>query len=481
MSSKFVLRVCRILCVVLLALPFYAGLKHQRIRFHQFEIQRNELRYGTITVHMGLEYLTSLYLSGLNRLLTTDQENSVDFKNIDQMFGYIFKNIPPYAVVYPTETYFYYSFELNGKTIGGNLRFLDAHQGGIHIGYFNAQDPHGETFHKIMTAADGLSINKLSESLYCLWYNNKPALFRVSAIASEPPINLPLLTEEEWVTQIHDESGLRWHLLFNTATDSFYYVLNESAGVTDKFQALHEDSRFLRGERTRFILYNDSETSRKFLVGVSRENIFWNNYFDGPFDQVPPRLPIREKLERAYPYTRYAGGIDAHGNFNSPQFTGSRVAISPYYDYEKIEDLLSYLKRCEKISERSKFWSCLTYEWKKDFHKTLENKRFPVHAVPYSQGWPANHSANASQLWPQAHRRADSLGWPRNHALQDSTTAAFKGTSEINHEHLNYTSQGWPANHDGDASAAWPGKHERGQSLNWPANHIGSLSETTSK
>ena len=471
------------LCLFLLLSPFYVGLRHQRLKLNQFEIQSNEISYGTVSAGMAAEYLLSLYLAGVNRLLSREPAGAIDYRNIQHVFQYVFENVPYYGVVYPTETYYYYSFDLPGKAIGGNFRFLDAAGGGLHIGYFDRDDPHSETFHKVLGAADGVGIRMLTPALVLISYGGKSALFRTSSVAAQAPRQTKLLPVEEWVTQAHDESGLRWHLLFNTETSTFYYILNEDVAAPENFNAIKENNRFLIGERSSYIVYSDDEFPRKILVGVSRENIYWNNYFDGPFDQVPPRLPLQEKIHKAYPYTRYAGGIDQHGNFISKAFSGSRVAISPYFDYPSVSDLLSYLKRCEKHPERSPFWSCLTYEWKKDFHKTLEAKRYPTHIIPYSQGWPANHLGSASLNWPKRHLRKDSLGWPKNHAPESSAgdsadahiaeNTAVRGEEQV---HRVYTSQAWPANHHGTHSESWPADHTREQSSTWPENHAGRAS-----
>jgi hypothetical protein len=95
------------------------------------------------------------------------------------------------------------------------------------------------------------------------------------------------------------------------------------------------DVNFLVGQSSRFVFLE--ENGRDILVGVHKANIESNNYYDGPFDQVPPRLELQEMLEAAYPYVKERGGIDRHGNFKS--LTGNRVAISPYLQYESLNKL----------------------------------------------------------------------------------------------------------------------------------------------
>jgi len=172
-------------------------------------------------------------------------------------------------------------------------------------------------------------------------------------------------------------------LVFNKKTNSFYYVLNEEQPLTETTEIV--DDKITIGERTKFAYYLDSERKRKILFGVDSDNIMKNGYFDGPFDQVPPRLDIRDKLYKAYPYTQYLNGLDPHGNFID--WEGSRVAISPYVDYiyPDFNPLKDEVKECaskvgdkaDNKTEPSLLWSCLTYETKKDFHKTIPEFFYP--------------------------------------------------------------------------------------------------------
>lgn len=173
--------------------------------------------------------------------------------------------------------------------------------------------------------------------------------------------------------------------------------------------------RYLLDRRTDFVFYADARARRTLLVGVSSHNVYENNYFDGPFDQVPPRLPLKEKLEAACPYLK-VDPIDAHGNFTRKE--GQRVAISPYLDYSSLDDAIAELTRREKSAVLpSQKWAALTYESKRDFHRTLARTEAgdgADHRACVSQGWPANHALARSHAWPDSHRRDQSTGWPAN-------------------------------------------------------------------
>jgi len=86
----------------------------------------------------------------------------------------------------------------------------------------------------------------------------------------------------------------------------------------------------------------------------------------------------------------------------------------------------------EKYATKSEFWSCLTYETKKDFHKQLKAEGYPLdeaessndetglHLIYSSQGWPANHENKFSLAWDSGHASKISSTWPANHGYMKS-------------------------------------------------------------
>ena len=402
--------------VFVVCAPFFFYFFDFRFHLNQFEIQKNELKYGIIARETFFDLLKSQYLGGwsvMRNIFT--RPPAIDFANPDTVFAYVWRHLSSYAVVYPTETYYYWRFTKGGETIAGNLRLLDLDDGVVHMGYFHTNDPHEEGGYKSFSRENGVSVEKVAPYRYRVTYGGKSVLFKMSDFFLRPPQKLRVLPEEEFIARVWDESGMKFFLFYNAKTRSFYYVLDEEDGVPDRFR---EEEGYLIGKRTGYAFYEDTEYGRKLLVGVQIRNIYANNYFDGPFDQVPPRLPIKEKLEAAYPYVTYNGGIDEYGNFLAED--GVRVAISPYLAYETTDELRAAHKECAaQRDDSSIFWSCLTYEPKKDFHKELEAGGYPkdskgFHAVFASQGWPANHSGEMSMMWPGGHRADQSKTWPPN-------------------------------------------------------------------
>ena len=224
---------------------------------------------------------------------------------------------------------------------------------------------------------------------------------------------------------ILDESGVPFTLLYNEEYHCFYYVLREHFPVADTVLPTDIPNVSI-GWSSGFAFFRDA-LGRQVLFGVRAGHVRQNSYYDGPFDQVPPHLPLKEKLEAAYPYVTYRGGIDEHGRFRN--MPGTRVAISPYRAYRNraafLEWAQSIIDECKDLSSSARL-ARLTYESKRDFHKRIEGSMegsemlSKDHLQWQSQGWPANHHGTVSLLWPEDHQRSQSVQWPNNHEGKQS-------------------------------------------------------------
>jgi len=400
----------------LILAPFYFS-EDESLFLNQFFIQEKMIERNTASAEVFSDYVISKYLFGWNNIMSHENQNQIILDEPKSIFNYVFSKFPSYSVVYPTETYYYFLFDLHNQTISGNIRLLDADKGIIHLGYFTRDSL--EYFNAIsLDNNDGVNV-ELEDNIAKVTYQNRSIWFKINDSWKNPPKDLEIMYFEEFVSRIRDESSLSLFLFFNNETNSFYYILNEEDGVEDQLIKLNDN--YLQGKETKFIFYYDKEFERKVLVGVHKQNILKNNYYDGPFDQVPPRLSIKEKVLDAYPYTAYRGGIDEHGRFL--EVPNTRIAITPYDNYESTSELIENQLSCKTFISKSEFWSCLTYEWKKDFHKEVEKHMTDsIHQVFQSQGWPANHYGNNSFAWPSTHDEPTSKKWPKNHLVNDSTT-----------------------------------------------------------
>jgi hypothetical protein len=140
---------------------------------------------------------------------------------------------------------------------------------------------------------------------------------------------------------VFDESAIRLFLIFNKRLKLFHYVLDETVAVADQFVRASLTSRILIGRRTGFAFYQDYRLKRKILIGVFEGNARVNNYFDGPFDQLPDNFVEGEELREAILAVdpSLTGKIDRVGS--APDGSG-RYLIGPYVYYRTEEELRSF-------------------------------------------------------------------------------------------------------------------------------------------
>jgi hypothetical protein len=107
---------------------------------------------------------------------------------------------------------------------------------------------------------------------------------------------------------------------------------------------LKRSDRILLGKRTGFAFYRDHHRDRRILIGVYQGNSRVNNYFDGPFDQLPDNFiagdTLRNMLIAVEP--RLKDEIDRFGG--SPDGS-ERYMIAPYMYYGRESDLYVF-HRC---------------------------------------------------------------------------------------------------------------------------------------
>ncbi|MCC6662019.1 MAG: hypothetical protein IT437_14175 [Phycisphaerales bacterium] len=372
------------------------------------------------SVAFNQDYIESIRDGRLARAASMEPtgplDGSVDFEDPLSILRSVLRNAPGKAVVYPTETYYYYRLYAGPRLVSGNLRLLDAGIGVLHMGYFDAHEP-WRTRAASLSGADGVVVTPAGERSYRVAFEGRSVVFTLSGQSGAHPRRSPLTENEELVSAIWDESGVRFWLVYNNSLNSFYYVLDEDVPLTEPLATIPTLPGLEVGLRTGFVLYHDTGAGRRLLVGVRQRSVRDNDYFDGPFDQVPPRLPIKERLEAAYPYVKLRGGIDAHGNF--VEQPGVRVAISPYAEYTDLDEFASLLGQRLDLIERAHGtaadrWLTLTYDSKRDFHRHLE-ARAGAHVIYVSQGWPANHLGVTSYQWPDRHAADQSAAWAPNH------------------------------------------------------------------
>lgn len=353
------------LALLFLAPYFLIAINPPYLSLNQHYIEKLDSEYRASGFQDKISSFISYNSYVWNNAFNRRSPEGVNLRDPDEVFDYVFSQIPFYSIVYPTEMYYYYKFNHGNSTISGNIRLVELINGNLTAGYFSeAESVLGA---KKFGSAEGVGIKKISENLFRVSYKDKNVYFRLSDIWDDPPEKLAF-DSEEFVAKVRDESGVIFYLMFDNDTKAFYYVLDEVRALTEELSFIHED--LVIGDRTGFAYYNDAENGRKVLIAVKLSNVASNNYLDGPFDQVPPRLDILDKLHEGYPYTK-AMKLDTYGNF---LFSDSmRMAITPYMKYYNTVELSELISACKgKGLEGPSLYYCLTWEEKRDFHKNSD-------------------------------------------------------------------------------------------------------------
>lgn len=327
-------------------------------QFHQFDLARLEARYGTLTARDAAHALLSACSSGWSILTTRPGRVVPAYGEDEALFDLVFSWIPPRAVVYPTEGFYYWNLRTGEGVVHGNVRLADLGQGRLSMAYFTSSDEPAR--HLQRSAAQGLEVEAVGGTSYDVTWKGRTVRFRLPERALDPPRDLRLVPEEEFVGRIHDESGIGFFLLYNRGTSSFYDVLDEEGGLTDTLLRFEPDH--LVGERTGFVFFDDREFDRRLLVGVDLARVAANDYLDGPGDQVPFQLDLGDKLYLAYPNTLFGDGVDEHGVYRNTDIW-TRVAVSPFHRYSRLEEVLERSAACTPEGGRSAYWTALTKEW----------------------------------------------------------------------------------------------------------------------
>jgi hypothetical protein len=257
-------------------------------------------------------------------------------------------SLPDRVKVYPTENYYYFTFIHAGTPYAGNIRLAaaDRDAGKLHFGYFQAasawHDDPAEVY-AVLGAGEGVSVEKVEPLAYRVTYRDRSVVFALNDLSHVSPPAATVGTDERFIGPVFDESGVRFWLMYNTRLRIFHYILDETADSADQLAPMKGFDRILIGRRTGFAFYRDQRLARKILIGAFQGNVQLNNYFDGPFDQMPENFirgdEFRDALIAADPYL--GGKIDRLGILAD----GARYAITPYLHYRKPVDLVVF-HRC---------------------------------------------------------------------------------------------------------------------------------------
>lgn len=276
------------------------------------------------------------------------------------MFAFVLGSLPGRVKVYPTENYYYFRFYENGMPFAGNIRLAaaDRDQGKLHFAYFPEwaewRSGDDEMNYVVLGPEDGVVIERLEPLVYRVTFEATSVIFALNDLSTVSPPPGTLGPDEIFLGPVFDESAIRFFLIFNTKRKMFHYVLDETVRVPDELVPGRLTNRVLIGKRTGFAFYRDRYFDRKILIGTYQANTIVNNYFDGPFDQLPDNFLKSDELRAAILQVdpSLAGQIDRFGVWFEG---GARYLIGPYTDYRSEEDL-DFMHQCA-ITEG------LPFEW----------------------------------------------------------------------------------------------------------------------
>jgi hypothetical protein len=327
-------------------------------------------------VWLGLQSVSLVFAADGPRLCTHESyveevahPGELPLGDINAMFAWVLRNISNRVKVYPTENYYYFRFMQSGLWYGGNIRLdaVDRDAGNVHFAYFEESKEYRmepQTLHKVFGAADGVTVEKIDRLLYRVAYMERSVLFELNDLSMVAPPPGAITPEEIFIGPVFDDSAIRFFLVFNNRLKIFNYVLDETVRVQEDFFEMRHADRILIGKRTGFAFYRDDNRDRKILIGVFEGNVRLNNYFDGPFDQLPDNFIEGDTLQKALIESdpSLAGKIDRFGHFADG---AGRVSISPYTYYRTEAELLPFYM-CAKDPKipPENYYACFVFGWR---------------------------------------------------------------------------------------------------------------------
>ena len=293
--------------------------------------------------------------------------NTLKITDAASVFNMVLESLPDRVTIYPTENYYYFKFNYAGVQYSGNIRLENERrdQGQVHFAFapefteWKEQDP---AVFKVLTKADGVTIEKINDLSYRVSNGAKTVVFDLNDLRHVKPPASAMSADERFIGPIFDESGVRFLMVYNQKLKAFHYLLDETITPNESFTPSPSTDRILIGKRTGFAFYRDHKLDRKILIGVFEGNSRVNNYYDGPFDQLPDNFldgnALHDAILDVAPYLK--GRIDRYGS----SFDGeTRYMVAPYTQYASEEDLLMF-HRCATSRDvpADQYHLCFVYE-----------------------------------------------------------------------------------------------------------------------
>jgi hypothetical protein len=330
----------------------------------------SKMQLRSVLVFLAIACLAAASASAEGLRLRTNQSmiedlaapSSVDIKNPDAVFAAVFEALPAEVTVYPTESYYYFTFPHNGVSYEGNIRFdaADQFDGKIHFAYFPEYMPWREPqspVYKKMGAADGVNVEKVSTFVYRVTFKGKTITFTLPDLSNEKPPQTMVLPDEVYLAPTWDEAGVKFYLLYNKTAKTFIYILNNDKPM-DQYEPSTFSSAVTIGNRTGFAFYKDEKAGgRQILIGVFSLNYQMNTYFDGPFDQIGDNYlkgnTFKDIISELDPSMK-----DTTDRYGSTPNGEVRYEVRPYMLYDAPEDMKPIAECAAREQDPAEYYAC---------------------------------------------------------------------------------------------------------------------------
>lgn len=289
-----------------------------------------------------------------------------DINDVDTVFYEVLKQLPKDVLLHTTENYSYFTFVDGGVEYQGNIRIEEADVNQLNFAYSVRPAPwisEPTVYYKLFKNDRAFQISKLAPDKFGINFRGLSRVFHQANVAGVRPPDGMLKDGETFLGESIDESGLQFFLVYDEVANTAIYILDESSPVTDKLESAKDESgadmKDLEvGLRSGFVFVRDRGTSRRRLVGIHAGNADRNNYFDGPFDQLPDSyegpMSIRDMFARINP--KLAEQMDKKGNFLND--AGSRAVVNPYLSYNSLSDMQPLLSCIDIAADDVTYRKC---------------------------------------------------------------------------------------------------------------------------
>jgi hypothetical protein len=283
------------------------------------------------------------------------------------VFAFVLGNLPDRVKVYPTENYYYFSFIHRHVRYAGNIRLAanDRDEGKVHFVYYEDatewNPSEDATVNELLDSSKNVAVEKVAPLAYRVSYGGKSVVFELNDLSAVKAPAGAVGPNEIYLGPIFDESAIRFFLVFDRKLKVFHFILDETIEVADRLVASQATDRILIGKRTGFAFYRDARLDRKILIGAFDGNVRVNNYFDGPFDQLPDNFIAGEALRDAILAVEpeLKGKVDRFGVFPD----GTRFLIGPYRRYRSTDELMVF-HACatDKRVPAERYYECFVFD-----------------------------------------------------------------------------------------------------------------------